>query len=228
MRITTGRAARVTLLTAVASSAFACNEPTSASGNGARVAPSGAATMSLASNGSHSSNFGWVTGTPTPGSARRYSGFGVIQVEVGRVFPTGPCTPAQLPAVQRGQTLVAVCAFIENGGGSPLLGLTLSSTRGTARSIVTLGIASVPSGPCRTYLVRGAFALDDASARTIANHPGDLATIFAFQEVDPRDPPEMRGTLGMETPPESDQVLRPLGSETCVVDMAQRAVVGGV
>ncbi|MEO7368015.1 MAG: hypothetical protein ABIZ36_08660 [Gemmatimonadaceae bacterium] len=133
--------------------------------------------------------------------------------------------PAQLPAVQQGQTLVSVCAFIENGGGSALLGLTLTSSRGT--SPTTLGIGSFPPGPCRTYLVRGAFALDDAAARSIANHPGDLVAIFGFQDVDDRTANEMRGTLGLIAPPDSDRILSPVG-ETCVVDVVQRAVVGGV
>jgi hypothetical protein len=157
-----------------------------------------------------------------------YAGYGLAQILIARAFPAGPCRPEFLPAVQRGQTLVSLCSFIDNAGGGLFIWFKLAASGGPSLApIVYLMPTAIESSPCRSYLIRGAVALDDAVARAIASNPSALDAIVAFQAVDAFEPPEeMRGTFGTVTPPDVGLLPAPSGDPYCMVTVSQLSVGG--
>lgn len=117
------------------------------------------------------------------------------------LFPPGPCRSSSLlPAVQDGMVEIDLCAVIDNAGGAALVGggLALNSDPNQRGGIlVPFGVPALfPPGPCRTYVVRGALAVDDALATALSDRPGDIAALFEFQEVNELPGGEIRGVFG--------------------------------
>jgi hypothetical protein len=149
-----------------------------------------------------------------PETGIAYEGGGMLRLTFGwdvptaveqQIVPPGPCrTTSLLPAVQEGAVQVHVCAFIANPGGGVLVGGGLALNNDPNQRggiIVPFGTPNLyPPGPCRSYVVEGALAVDANLPAALSDHPGDIAALFEFQEVNERPGGEIRGTFG---PPSS-------------------------
>jgi hypothetical protein len=144
-----------------------------------------------------------------PQTQLAYDGGGSVRLILGwsppphperLIVPPGPCrSTSLLPAVQDGFVQVNVCALIDNPGGAALSGGGLASNNDPNQRgmLVAFGTRNLyPPGPCRTYVVVGAVAMDRDIAIALANRPGDFAALFEFQEVNERSGGEIRGDFG--------------------------------
>lgn len=210
----------------LALAATACGEPAAPVARNELPAPAAALVVR-----SSSLLYATLAGVPDV-SGVPYAGNGVLGVLLGRSYPPGPCRPEFLPAVQRGQTLVSLCAYVNNAGGGTFVGGALVASGGPSLApLVRFEPTAVESAPCRGYIVRGALLLDDAVARAMASRPGDFGAIFGFQEVNELGPPEeMRGTFGAAAPPDPEGgfIPVPTGDPACVVNVTAATTAPGV